>query len=103
MSTFNMALSSFIIAGTTFSSAPVSGWFAIFTFEHFFTFLLLSLLCGAGLFISYMYVGKFFEPIVSASVLLFEPILATILIFIFKIEMLPGPFACLGKFIISYN
>ncbi len=46
-----------------------------------------------------MYVGKFFEPVVSASVLLFEPIIATIFIFVFGIEMLPGPFACLGIFV----
>jgi len=33
---------------------------------------------------------------VSASALLFEPIIATMLIFLYKVEFLPGPIACLG-------
>lgn len=45
----------------------------------------LSLFSGVGLFLSYMYIGKYFIPVVSASVFLFEPIVATMLIFIFSV------------------
>lgn len=84
-----------LITGSSFSSDS-DGVFALFTLKYFFIYLTLALFSGLGLFLSYIYIAKFFEPIVSASAFLFEPIIATILIYMFNIEFLPGPFACLG-------
>ncbi|KAL4426749.1 hypothetical protein ABPG74_006527 [Tetrahymena malaccensis] len=90
----NMFLVS-LVTGCTFSRDP-DGVFALFTLKYFFIYLAIALFSGLGLFLSYIYISKFFEPIVSASAYLFEPIVATILIYMFNIEFLPGPFACLG-------
>lgn len=84
-----------LATGCSFGTNP-DGVFALFTLKYFFIYLGIALFSGIGLYLSYIYIARFFEPIVSASALLFEPIIATILIYFFNIEFLPGPFACLG-------
>lgn len=85
-----------ILTGCTFTRNLSDGIFALFTIQYFFVYLILALVSGLTLIISYIYIAKFFQPIVSAGAYLFEPIIATIFIYVFSIQMLPGPFACLG-------
>ena len=91
-----MLISSFLMNLLYLTPDPFVEWTELFNPSLIFSFLFLSFICGFGLFISYMYLEKFFEPFVSSSVFLFEPILATLFIFVSGVEMLPGPLACLG-------
>jgi hypothetical protein len=80
-----MSMVSFFVEGTNLSDDGVSGWMGVFSAQNFWTYLFLSFFCGFGLVISYLFVYKFFEPVVSASVFLFEPVISTILIYIFNV------------------
>lgn len=95
-STFVMIGISWFVEITGISTEGVTGWTDIFQLSNMINYMILSLFSGLGLFLSYMYIGKYFIPVVSASIFLFEPIVATMLIFIFSVQMLPGPIACLG-------
>jgi len=51
-----MELVNIAVHGTSLYSEEVSGWFGLFTSENFFSYLILSFMCGLGLFLSYMYI-----------------------------------------------
>ena len=59
-STIFMVIISWFVEFSNLSSEGVSGWTDIFIWENLANYLILTLFIGLGLFISYMYVGKYF-------------------------------------------
>ena len=60
----------------------------------------MSLLISLGLFISSVFITKLYEPVIPAAVANIEPILNTYFLELLYVQVMPGPVAGMGYFMI---
>ncbi|EAR82510.1 drug/metabolite transporter (DMT) superfamily protein (macronuclear) [Tetrahymena thermophila SB210] len=92
----NMTMSSYFFAGNYLFNDEFWGWLGIFNSEEFSGFLIMTIILGMGNFITNVLINKLFEPIVPATISLFEPIFSTIVLQIAGVQIMPRGLACLG-------
>ncbi|KAL4479184.1 hypothetical protein ABPG72_009014 [Tetrahymena utriculariae] len=92
----NMTMSSYFFAGNYLFNDQFWGWLGIFNSEEFSGFLFMTIILGMGNFITNVLINKLFEPIVPATISLFEPIFSTIILQLVGVQIIPRGLACLG-------
>ncbi|KAL4432765.1 hypothetical protein ABPG74_011586 [Tetrahymena malaccensis] len=92
----NMTMSSYFFAGNYLFNDQFWGWLGIFNSEEFSGFLFTTVILGMGNFITNVLINKLFEPIVPATISLFEPIFSTIILQLVGVQIMPRGLACLG-------
>lgn len=87
----NMTMSSYFFAGSDLvQHDSFWGWSGLFTSTQFSGFLFMSIILGMGNFITQTLISKIFEPIIPATVALFEPIFSTIILQLVGVQIIPS-------------
>ncbi|KRX06184.1 hypothetical protein PPERSA_06066 [Pseudocohnilembus persalinus] len=98
----NLSLSSYFFSGSDLSNQNESekpdfwGWTALFSSHQFSGFFFMSIIVGLGSFVSSMYIGKAFQPLDIQTAMSFEPVFATLFVYIAGVQFLPGNLGIVG-------
>jgi hypothetical protein len=97
----NMSFSAYFFNGATFDFDSKFGVFSIFTQTHFASFMYMAIILCSGMFISFVLISKLFQdPIIPGLAMTLDPILATFLVHLFGVQMLPTSLTFVGYLLI---